>query len=95
MTLAEFEALAREKLTKAERELLARRLLAEDATESHALSELDARLAKIGTVISGRRNGQGSGEDYSVWGLGSAPVDCGVTDGSENHDKYFYDSPDD
>lgn len=31
----------------------------------------------------------------SIWGLGSSPVDCGVTDGSVNHDKYFYDVPDD
>jgi hypothetical protein len=41
------------------------------------------------------RPGVQPGGDRSIWGLGNSPVDCGVTDGSVKHDKYFYDVPDD
>ena len=27
----------------------------------------------------------------SIWDLGSNPVECNVTDGALNHDKYLYD----
>lgn len=27
----------------------------------------------------------------SIWDLGSNPVDCDVTDGAINHDRYLYD----
>ena len=52
-------------------------------------------------VADGSPEGTGTKErehpigDRSIWGLGSSPVDCGVTDGSVNHDKYFYDVLDD
>jgi len=28
-----------------------------------------------------------------IYGLGRSPVDCGVPDGSVNHDRYLYGSP--
>jgi hypothetical protein len=32
-------------------------------------------------------------EDDPIFGLGSSPVDCDVTDGAVNHDRYVYGSP--
>ncbi len=29
-------------------------------------------------------------KQYSIWDLGRNPVDCGVLDGSANHDQYIY-----
>lgn len=108
-TLEDVEALA-QRLSPDERVALARRWLTENSVEPMSngdqttlnggrepedLADLDARIARVGTVVSGRRIGGFPVEEDPIWGLGSSPVDCGVTDGSVNHDKYFYDSPDD
>ncbi|HET7233874.1 MAG TPA: hypothetical protein VFJ16_27935 [Longimicrobium sp.] len=84
MSLKEIEALARE-LSPAERVSLAKRWLAEGSVE----------LAGNGGGHGANGGEQrGDAETLSIWGLGSSPVDCGVSDGSTNHDRYFYDSPD-
>jgi hypothetical protein len=88
-TLERVDALAKQ-LSAAERALLAKRWLAEERTESDALSELDARIATVGTVVSGRRNGDAAAEEDPLWALGTDPVDLGVTDASVNHDHYAY-----
>jgi len=101
MTLAEFEAMAQQRLTRAERIVLAKRWLAENpveplsngdqpAAEGDDLADLDAWIAKIGTVVSGRHKGEAPLEEDPLWGLGSSPVDLGVTDASLNHDRYAY-----
>src|ERR1044071_7627740 len=88
-TLEKVYALAKQ-LSAAERALLAKRWLAEDRAGPDALSELDALIANVGTVVSGRRNGETPLEEDPLWGLGTDPVDLGVTDASVNHDHYAY-----
>lgn len=88
-TLEKVNALAKQ-LSAAERALLAKRWLAEDRVEPDALSELDALIANVGTVVSGRRNGTTQVEEDPIWALGTNPVDLGVTDASVNHDHYAY-----
>ncbi|HYH83088.1 MAG TPA: hypothetical protein VEX86_25055 [Longimicrobium sp.] len=34
-------------------------------------------------------------EEDPIFGLGSSPVECDVTDGSAEHDRYLYGSPHD
>ena len=31
-------------------------------------------------------------KQYSIWDLGKNPVECDVSDGAINHDKYLYDN---
>lgn len=102
-TLEDVEALA-QRLSAAERIVLAKRWLAENSVEplgngdqpgvngeaADDLADLDARIAKIGTVVSGRRKGEVPLEEDPLWGLGSSPFDLGVTDASVNHDRYAY-----
>lgn len=38
-------------------------------------SELDARIANVGTVVSGRRNGETPPKEDPLWALGTDPVD--------------------
>jgi hypothetical protein len=80
-TLETADALAKQ-LSAAERAELAKRWLAEACVEPDALSELDALIAGVGTVVSGRRNGDAPAGDDPLWALGADPVDCGVTDAS-------------
>ncbi len=91
-TLEKVDALAKQ-LSAAERALLAKRWLAEDRVEPDALSELDALIANVGTVVSGRRNGDALAEEDPLWALGTDPVITGVKDGSVAHDRYLYGSP--
>lgn len=88
-TLERVDALAKQ-LSAAERALLAKRWLAEDCVELDAHSELDALIANVGTVVSGRRNGETPVDEDPLWALGKDPVDLGVTDASVNHDHYAY-----
>ena len=32
-------------------------------------------------------------EDDPIFGIGKAPIECGVTDGSVEHDRYIYGNP--
>jgi hypothetical protein len=81
-TLKEVEVLA-EQLSSAERIVLARRWLAENSVESlpnddhrgvnggaapGSLADLDVRIARVGTVISGRRKATAPIEEDSIWG---------------------------
>lgn len=34
-----------------------------------------------------------AGAEDPIFGLGKSPVECGIPDFSENHDKYIYDDP--
>jgi len=47
------------------------------------------RLAERLLASVGRREMMPTGED-PIFGIGRAPVDCGVTDGSVEHDRYIY-----
>jgi hypothetical protein len=47
-----------------------------------------ARLAERLLASLGRET-EPTGED-PIFGIGRAPVECGVTDGSVNHDRYIY-----
>jgi len=47
------------------------------------VEHLQAQLRRRGKAI----------EDDPIYGLGSSPVDCDVTDGAVNHDRYVYGSP--
>lgn len=65
------------------KELRAEALKLPDDQREELIQHLLASLGKAGKTI----------DDDPIWGLGSSPVDCGVSDGSINHDDYFYDSP--
>lgn len=56
---------------------------------------LDEDIADDGSIPGrgGTTSGERPIEEDSIWGLGSNPVDCGVTDGSVNHDHYIYGTP--
>lgn len=49
------------------------------------VDEVDVRLEGGVLVIAAPRR-----DDDPILGLGTAPVDCGVADASENHDAYLY-----
>lgn len=81
-TLEDVEALA-QRLSPAERLTLAKRWLAEQGGKPLPNGG--------GPGVNGARER----EEYTIWDMGTDPVDCGVTDGSVNHDRYFYDPSDD
>jgi hypothetical protein len=65
------------------KEIEAAALRLSDADREELVEHLKASLPKRRPPI----------EDDPIWGLGSSPVDCGVGDGSINHDDYFHDAP--
>ena len=45
----------------------------------------------ITIMPTGQMNSNGSGSQLdSIWNLGENPVACGISDASEQHDKYLY-----
>jgi hypothetical protein len=49
------------------------------------VDEVDVRMEGGVVVIAAART-----DNDPLLGLGTAPVDCGVPDGAENHDAYLY-----